>query len=112
MAGNQNKHNDERHFRRLERLLIKQHEVARKHYEVILKTIKTMSKELDDLNAKLDRQDAAIAGITTDITWLKAKVDANPGGLSAAEVAQISTRLDASAAKLEALDSETDSTQA
>lgn len=95
----------------VERLLIKQHKVVLVKINELQKQLKIMSKELDDLNAKLDRQDTAIAGVAADVAWLKAKIDANPGGLNATEVAAISARLETTTAKLEALDSETDSTQ-
>lgn len=64
-----------------------------------------MSK-LDDLNAKLDRQDAAIADVTADLHFVK---DQMAGGLSSAEADTLSARLDGSIAKLEALGAETDS---
>jgi len=107
-----NRHGDEHHFHKLERLLIKQHDVVLRKINELQIKLKVMGKELDDLNAQLDRQDTAITGVTADIAFIKAKLEGSPGGLTSAEVATLLARVTASADKLEALDSETDSSGA
>ena len=73
----------------------------------ITKKLNTMSKELDDLKAKLVTSNEKIDIITTstdgiklDLASIKAKLEANAGGIDAAGVAELNTLVDAGNARL------------
>lgn len=71
-----------------------------------------MAQELDDINAQLDRIDAAHDGIKKDLDFIKAKLEeAGDGGLNQADTAAIKARVTAIADKFAALDAETDSSE-
>lgn len=82
-----------------------------------------MSQEFDDFKAKLEAQSLAldgvktnVAGIATDVAYLKTLTSENPGGLSAEQVAELSGLADQLSAKIDEigattaqLDADTDS---
>lgn len=81
---------------------------------------------LDDIKAKLAVSDqkidiltTATDGVTADIAFIKAKLEANAGGIDAAGVAELTALVDAQSEKLSAaatrladLDAQTDSSVA
>lgn len=83
---------------------------------------KLLMSALDDIKAKLATSDekidilnTATEGVTADIAAIKAKLEANQGGIDAAGVAELtalvdaqSTKLSEAATKLSDLDAETD----
>jgi peptidoglycan hydrolase CwlO-like protein len=72
---------------------------------------KILMSKADEINSKLDRQDAAIAGVSQDIKYVKQKLsEASENGLTAEEAQALDARVGAIADKLEALDAETEST--
>lgn len=70
-----------------------------------------MSEQFDAIKAKLDTQNTAIGEVKKDVDFIKGKLAASEGGLTAAEVSELNTILDGTTAKLQALDAETDSTE-
>jgi len=68
----------------------------------------TIMGELEDINAQLDRIDAAHAGIKKDLDFIKIQLPTT-GGIDAAAVAAIKARVTGIADKLESLDAEIDS---
>lgn len=90
----------------------------------IIKHQHEMATALEDLKAKLAASDEKITilttateGVTADVAFIKAKLEANTGGIDAAGVAELTSVVDAqsqklseAASKLQALDQETDST--
>lgn len=75
-----------------------------------LKLTNIMGK-LDDLKDKLALQDTAIDGLQADLTFIKGKLANATNGLTAAEVDELNTLIDARTAKLQELDAQTDSTE-
>lgn len=70
----------------------------------------TIMPLLDDIKAKLAIQDIAIDGLQADLDFIKAKLANAEGGLTAAEVTELVTLIDARTEKLQAMDAQTDST--
>lgn len=82
----------------------------RKHYwltDFLLmpERIRRMSAVSDALNAKVDALAASLAGIRADITAIKNSLPAD-GGMTADEVAALSTKLDTVVSDAAELDSE------
>lgn len=65
--------------------------------------------KLDSIKEKLALQDTAIDGLQADLTFIKEKLANAEGGLSADEVEELNTLIDARTAKLQELDAQTDS---
>lgn len=78
------------------------------HIHKHINTKKIMG-QLDDIKAKLALQDTAIDGLQADLDFIKAKLAGAEGGLTAAEVTELNTLIDARTAKLQDLDAQTDS---
>ena len=64
---------------------------------------------LEDIKARLALQEPAIEGLQADLDFIKAKLAGAEGGLTAAEVAELITVIDARTQKLNAMDAQTDS---
>lgn len=73
--------------------------------------VRRLMSKADDLNAALDRQTAAVAGVAQDVRDLKTQIEnANNGGISEADADAIIAKADAIATTLEGLDAETPGT--
>lgn len=71
----------------------------------IARKLTTMSEQSDAMNKKVDDLSSSVKSIRQDITDIKNSLPAS-GGLSADEVAALSTKLDAVASDAAELDSE------
>lgn len=78
----------------------------------IIQKLNQMSEQFEQIKAKMELQNTAIDGLAQDLAFIKGKLANAEGGLTAAEVAELNTLIDARTEKLQALDAETDSTQA
>lgn len=72
---------------------------------IIIKKLSMSQETLDSLMAKVTRSETALTNIRADIQAIKDGLPTS-GGLTAAEVATLSDRLETAAAGAEALDSE------
>lgn len=70
--------------------------------------ITTVMGQMDDIKAKLALQDIAIDGLAGDLAFIKGKLANATGGLTADEVTELNTLIDARTAKLQDLDAQTD----
>lgn len=66
--------------------------------------------ELEEIKADLAALNTAADGLKKDLDFLKAKLEASPGGLTSAQTREVLELVKASRARFEALDAETDST--
>lgn len=76
----------------------------------VLKNQKLMSKQNDDLNAKVYRLTGAFEGVKADVKFVKDALAATTNGLTQAETEALDAKLGPVVDALEALDAETDST--
>lgn len=79
------------------------------HIHKHINTSKIMGK-LEDIKAKLALQDTAIDGLQADLDFIKGKLAGAEGGLTATEVDELTTLIDARTGRLQALDAQTDPT--
>lgn len=78
--------------------------------DIIIKQNTEMAKKIDDLLAKQDRIDSTIDEVKKDLDFIKGQLgQGTEGGLTAEEATALEVRVDATLAKLGALDEETDS---
>lgn len=88
-------------------------EISKDAKEILnqLQILKPMAKKIDDLLAKQDAIDAAVAAVRQDVQFIKDQLAAgSENGLTAEEVQTLEARVDQTLANLNALDAETDST--
>lgn len=88
-------------------------EVSRDAKEILnqLQILKPMAKKIDDLLAKQDAIDAAVAAVRQDVQFIKDQLSqGSEDGLSPEEVQTLEARIDQTLSTLNALDAETDST--
>jgi hypothetical protein len=82
----------------------------------IMAALDTLKEQLATSDEEIDILTTAIEGVAQDIAFIKAKLEANTGGIDAAGVAELSAlvnaqseKLSTAATRLQELDAETDS---
>lgn len=75
----------------------------------IIKQNQKIMDDLDEIKADLEALNTAADGVKKDLDFLKAKLEASPGGLTSAQTREVLALVKAAKDKFVALDAETNS---